>query len=49
MQLFEQPEFLSNFFFFVFLKSILNFKHFPIKEDTDSWCIFEITDSEKRS
>ena len=49
MQLSEQPEILSNFFFFfAFLKSILNFKSFPKKEDPHSWCISEITDSEKR-
>ena len=26
-------------FFFAFLKSILNFKHFPRKDDPHSWCV----------
>ena len=29
-----------------FLKSILIFKHFESKDDRDSFCIFEIVDSE---
>ena len=33
---------------FVFFKSILNFKHFPKKEDAHSSCISEIKDPEKR-
>ena len=47
VQLLEKGKTLSPFFF-QFLKSTLNFKHFPKKEDTHSWCILEITDSEKR-
>ena len=35
MQLFEKGKTLSQFFF-QFLKSTLNFKHFPKKEDTHS-------------
>ena len=34
-------------FFFLFLKSILNFKHFPRKDDPHSRCIFGNTGSEK--
>ena len=34
-------------FFFAFLKSILNFKHFPRKDDPDSWCISGNTGTEK--
>ena len=47
VQLLEKGKTLSPFFF-QFLKSTLNFKHFSKKEDTHSWCILEITDSEKR-
>ena len=46
MQFSEKEKTLSQFFF-AFLKSTLNFKHFPEKEDSHSSCIFEITDSEK--
>ena len=46
MQLSEKEKIFSQFFF-QNLKSALNFKHFPKKEDTHSWCIFEIMDSEK--
>ena len=48
MQLFEKIKTLSEIFFAV-LKSTLKFKYFPKKEDTQSSCIFEITDSEKRA
>ena len=48
MQLFEKEKNLSPFFF-AFLKSTWNFKHFPKKEDTHSWWISEIMDSEKRA
>ena len=48
MQLSEKEKTLSQFFF-QFLKSTLNFKHFPKKEDTHSWCILEIMNSEKRA
>ena len=34
-------------FFFTFLKSILNFQHFPKKDDSHSWCISGNTGSEK--
>ena len=34
-------------FFFRFLKSVLNLKHFPKKLDPHSWCIFGNTGSEK--
>ena len=47
-QLSQKQETFSGFCF-GFYKSKLNFKHFPKKEDTHSWCIFEITDSEKRA
>ena len=46
MHLSEKEKTLSQFFF-QFSKSTLSFKHFPKKEDTHSWCIFEIMDSEK--
>ena len=35
-------------FFFKFSKSTLNFEHFQDKGDPHSWCISDITDSEKR-
>ena len=34
-------------FVFAFLKSVLNFKHLPKKDDPDSWCISGYTASEK--
>ena len=34
-------------FFSRFMKSALNFKYFQKKDDSHSWCISEITDSEK--
>ena len=34
-------------FFGAFLKSRLNFEHFQKKDDSHSWSISEITDSEK--
>ena len=34
-------------FFLGFLKSILNFKHFPKKDDPHSWCISGNTGSGK--
>ena len=34
-------------FFFVFLKSILNFKHLSKKDDSPSWCLSGDTGSEK--
>ena len=48
MQLSEREKTLSPFSF-AFFKSTLNFKHFPKKEDTHSWCISEIMDFEKRA
>ena len=33
--------------FFSFLKSIINFEQIQKKDDTHSWCIPQITDSEK--
>ena len=45
----ELPEKQENFseFFFAFLKSILNYKHLPKKDDPRSWCISGNTCSEK--
>ena len=34
--------------FFAFLKSILNLKYFPKRDDPHSWCISSITGSEER-
>ena len=34
-------------FFFAFLKSMLNFIHFPKRNDVDSWCISGTINSEK--
>ena len=47
-ELSQKKETFSGFFF-QFLKFTLNFKHFPNKEDTHSWRILEIADSEKRN
>ena len=46
MQLSKKEETLSQFFFFAFMKSTINFQRFPKKEDPHSWCIPEITNSE---
>ena len=35
-------------FFSAFLKSSLNFEHFQKKDDSHSWCISKITESEKQ-
>ena len=43
---FSQKEKTSSQFFEGFLKSILNFKHFELKDDPHRFCIFENTDSE---
>ena len=48
MQLSEKQETFCQFFF-AFLKSTLNFEHFPKKENPHSSFISEITDSEKRT
>ena len=45
MQLSKGQKVFSQFFF-AFLKSILNFKHFPEKDDPHSWCISGNTGSE---
>ena len=46
MRLSQKKENFSEFFS-AFLKSTLNFEHFPKKEQPDSGFISEITDSEK--
>ena len=46
MQLSEKQKTFSEFFFAV-LKSILNFKHFPKKDDPSSWYISGNTGSQK--
>ena len=48
MQLSEKQETFCQFFF-AFLKSTLNFEHFPKKKTPPSSFISEITDSEKRT
>ena len=42
----KQKTFSQFFFFFAFLKSILNFKHLPRKDDPHSLSIFGNTGSE---
>ena len=46
MQLSRKQKTFSEFFS-AFLKSSLNFEHFEKRNDRHSWCISEITDSEK--
>ena len=46
MQISHQQKTFSQFFL-AFSQSILNFKHFPKKDDTHSRCISEINGSEK--
>ena len=46
MQLSQKQEIFSEFFF-TFLKSTLNFEHFPKKEEPHSRFISEIKDGEK--
>ena len=48
MQLSEKQETFCQLVF-AFLKSTLNFEHFPKKENPHSSFISEITDSEKRT
>ena len=47
MELSEKQNTFSLFFFFAFLKSILNFKHLRKNDDHCSWCISRNTGSEK--
>ena len=47
MQLSRKQKTFSEFFS-AFLKSSLNFEHFQKKDDSHSWCISEITESEKQ-
>ena len=47
IQLHQKQKTFFQFFFFRFLKCILNFKHLPKKDDTHSSCIFGNTGSEK--
>ena len=46
MRLSQKQEIFSELFF-AFLKSTLNFEHFPKKEESHSRFISEITDGEK--
>ena len=46
MRLSQKQEIFSQFSF-AFLKSTLNFEHFPKKGQPHSWFISEITDVEK--
>ena len=47
MQLFQKQKTLYEFFFFfAFLKSMLNFKHFEKTDDPHSLCIFELKTAE---
>ena len=48
MQLSQKQKSFS-YSIFKFLKSILNFEHFQKKDHSHSWCISEITDSQKGS
>ena len=43
----RNEKYFVNFFFSIW-KSRVNFEHFQKKDDSHSWCIFELTDSEKR-
>ena len=45
LQLSEKPKNFSQFFAAI-LKFTLNFENFSRKDDPESFCIFEITDSE---
>ena len=47
MQLSRKQKTFSDFFS-AFLKSSLNFEHFQKKDDSDSWGISKITESEKQ-
>ena len=48
MQLYQKQETFLRFFL-AFLKSILDFKHLPEKDDPHSSCISRDTESEKYS
>ena len=48
IQLSQKKKTFSQFFS-LFLKSSLNLEHFRKKDDTHSWCIYEITDSQKHA
>ena len=43
----EKRKTFSQFFFFAFLKSILNFKHLQKKDEPHNWCLSQSTGSEK--
>ena len=47
MQLSQKRKIFSKLFF-AFSKLRFNFEHFQKKDDPHSWCICELTDSEKR-
>ena len=47
MQLSQKPKLICDFF--PFSKFRFNFKQFQKKDDPQSRCIFELTDSEKRA
>ena len=47
MQLSKKRKLFSKLFFFPFSKFRFNFQHFQKKDDPQSWCIFEVTNSEK--
>ena len=47
MQLSQKQKSFSQFFC-AFLKPTLNFEHFQKKDDSHSWCISKITESEKQ-
>ena len=46
MRLSKKQKIFSEFFL-AFLKSALNFEHFPKKEEPHSWSFSEIKDAEK--
>ena len=43
----KKPDTFSRFFFFAFLKFILDFEHFEKKDDSHGGYVSEIIDSEK--
>ena len=47
MQLSQKQKTFPEFFFFAFLKYILNLKHLPKKGDPPSWCVSGNTGCEK--